>query len=130
MIDPTFLDKYGAALGFSAIFLAMIGVLWSYSIGQREKEVERFDGMLKEQQTRYDRLVETDDIRYDKLQEKYLVDLAGGTAMNIRYTRPAQYDSEAITQLSQAPTRRVGSKTIRPNLTDEEIAQAQALIQS
>lgn len=115
MVDPTFFDKYGAALGFSAIFLMMLYVLWTKYIADMAAWQVRYDAMLEDQQTRYDKLVADDQIRYDKLQEKYLVDLAGGTAMNVRYTR--QYQFEDDTQ-----TRR-GSKAVVPNLSDDEYVQ-------
>lgn len=119
MVDPTFLDKYGAALGFSAIFLVMLGVLWTkYNADMAAWQV-RYDAMLEDQQTRYDKLVYDDQIRYDKLQEKYLVDLAGGTAVNVRYTR--QYAYEDDTQARRS------TKQIDPNLTAEERARAEGL---
>lgn len=99
------LESYLPALGFSAIFLLMLKFVWDYFTRKLEAADKRFEDMLNEQQ-----------LRYDKLQEKYLVDLAAGSAMNVRYTRQYNpYDED--TQVR--PSR----KALNPNLSPEEYQQ-------
>lgn len=101
-MDTPALESYLPALGFSAIFLLMLKFVWDYFTRKLEAADKRFEDMLNEQQ-----------LRYDKLQEKYLVDLAAGSAMNVRYTRQYNpYDED--TQV------RRGSKSFVPDLSDDE----------
>lgn len=96
--------------------LVVAAIVWALMDRERKvilDRIARLENDVKAAEGRYDKMLSDSQIRYEKLQEKYLVDLAGGVAVNVRYTRNYQ-NPEDDTQV------RTRSKTVTPNLTDDE----------
>lgn len=107
-MDTPTLQSFLPSLGFSAVFLLILKIVWDYFVGKLAEAEKRYDAMLQEQQA-----------RYDKLEQTYIGDLRDWSGLDPRPQTWLRDDSPVL-------RRREDVTRPLPQLSQEDQARAEA----